>query len=220
MEVMYFVPTASLDSNAKLKNYLAKVPCCDELQTLEKTSAQVWIVVLTQKLCQQTLATCKLRQQLDPSQKFIFLVDQKELCFWMYRYQLQVTAVIFCYAKTWYQELLAALQELEKATELCFKSRGKVIKVELEQICYVESHCSNTHAAVLWLMDKRPLQVPKNLRILEKENPRLWRSHQSYFLNPGNVYMLDKLNATATFVNGLKCPISRQKFKTLAERFA
>ena len=49
-----------------------------------------------------------------------------------------------------------------------FKSRGKVIKVELEQICYVESHCSNTHAAVLWLMDKRPLQVPKNLRILEK----------------------------------------------------
>ncbi len=101
-----------------------------------------------------------------------------------------------------------------------FKSRGKVIKVELEQICYVESHCSNTHAAVLWLMDKRPLQVPKNLRILEKENPRLWRSHQSYLLNPGNVYMLDKLNATATFVNGLKCPISRQKFKTLAERFA
>ena len=75
----------------------------------------------------------------------------------------------FCYAKTWYQELMAALQELEKATELCFKSRGKVIKVELEQICYVESHCSNTHAAVLWLMDKRPLQVPKNLRILEKK---------------------------------------------------
>ncbi len=122
MEVMYFVPTASLDSNAKLKNYLAKVPCCDELQTLEKTSAQVWIVVLTQKLCQQTLATCKLRQQLDPSQKFIFLVDQKELCFWMYRYQLQVTAVIFCYAKTWYQELMAALQELEKAEEKSSKS--------------------------------------------------------------------------------------------------
>ncbi len=104
--------------------------------------------------------------------------------------------------------------------KIIFKSRGKVIKVELEQICYVESHCSNTHAAVLWLMDKRPLQVPKNLRILEKENPRLWRSHQSYLLNPGNVYMLDKLNATAAFVNGLKCPISRQKFKTLAERFA
>ncbi len=210
MEVMYFVPELSLDSNAKLKDHLAKVPCCDDLQTLEKMSAQVWIVVLTQKLC----------QQLVPSQKFIFLVDQKELCFWMYRYQLQVTAVIFCYAKTWYQELMAALQELEKATDLCFKSRGKVIKVALEQICYVESHCSNTHAAVLWLIDKQTIQVPKNLHVLEKENPRLWRSHQSYLLNPGNVYMLDKLNATATFVNGLKCPISRQKFKTLAERFA
>lgn len=132
MEVMYFVPALSLDANAKLKDYLSKVPCCDELQALEKMSAQVWIVVLTQKLCQQTLATCKLRQQLNPGQKFIFLVDQKELCFWMYRYQLQATAVIFCYAQTWYQELMAALQELEKATDLCFKYRGKIIKVELE----------------------------------------------------------------------------------------
>ncbi|WHQ80144.1 LytTR family DNA-binding domain-containing protein [Ligilactobacillus animalis] len=72
----------------------------------------------------------------------------------------------------------------------------------------------------MWLVDKQTIQVPKNLHVLEKENPRLWRSHQSYLLNPGNVYMLDKLNATATFVNGLKCPVSRQKFKILAECFA
>lgn len=162
MEVMYFVPTASLDSNAKLKDYLAKVPCCDELQALEKTSAQVWIVVLTQKLCQQTLATCKLRQQLDPSQKFIFLVDQKELCFWMYRYQLQVTAVIFCYAKTWYQELMAALQELEKATELCFKSREKSSKSSLNR-SVMWNHIALIHMLLFcgsWINDRS-----KSLRI-------------------------------------------------------
>ena len=84
-----------------------------------------------------------------------------------------------------------------------------------EELLKVKEKALNEHIPII--MDDT-LNVIKD--ILEKENPRLWRSHQSYLLNPGNVYMLDKLNATATFVNGLKCPISRQKIKTLAERFA
>lgn len=212
MKVMYFVPQPV--SHTGLRAYLSQVKeYCTESQLLD--TAEVWVVVLTTDFSRQTLEVCKTRQRLVPSQKFIFLVERKELCFWLYRYKLNVSTVICYNDKNWQQELYSALEERTLEQWLYFKTRGQVIKIKLDQICYAESHYTNTHASFLYLIDRQQIQVPKNLRILEQENPSLWRSHQSYLLNPENVLMLDKTHGVVKFINGLKCPISRTKIKDL-----
>lgn len=95
---------------------------------------------------------------------------------------------------------------------------NKFLNLSFNEICFFESHYSNSHASILWLVDNREMQIAKNLHELEKQETRLVRVHRSYLVNLDNVEFIDKTNKLLHFKNELTCPISRRKLKAIQEQ--
>ena len=53
-----------------------------------------------------------------------------------------------------------------------------------------------------------------------KEDPRLFKCHKSFLINPENIIKLDKSTGTAYFENGGVCYVSKLKLKKLLERIS
>jgi len=56
--------------------------------------------------------------------------------------------------------------------------------------------------------------------IVEKSDPRLFKCHKSFLINPENIIKLDKSTGTVYFENGGVCYVSKLKLKKLLERIS
>ena len=57
-----------------------------------------------------------------------------------------------------------------------------------------------------------------SLSQIEKSDPRLFKCHKSFLINPENIIKLDKSTGTVYFENGGVCYVSKLKLKKLIER--
>lgn len=170
------------------------------------------------------LEISKLIRQHDRYASLIFFTSHIELLPVTYRYKVSALDFIAKDSPTILADLTEDLKlilqkQKSPASEMFHLQVGnKFLNLSFNEICFFESHYSNSHASILWLVDNREMQIAKNLHELEKQETRLVRVHRSYLVNLDNVEFIDKTNKLLHFKNELTCPISRRKLKAIQEQ--
>ena len=75
----------------------------------------------------------------------------------------------------------------------------------------------STHKVILHTKDER-LEFYATITEIEETDPRLYRCHRSFVVNPANIVKIDKEEKIALFENNDSCLISRMKYKGLIEK--
>lgn len=96
-----------------------------------------------------------------------------------------------------------------------FESAMARVQVPFNKILYVETS-PTIHKVILHTQDER-LEFYASIADIEKADPRLYRCHRSFVVNPQNITKIDKEDKKAFFENGDNCLISRTKYRGLLE---
>jgi len=91
-----------------------------------------------------------------------------------------------------------------------------VIQVPFHDILYLETS-DIVHKVILYTKEEQ-IEFYGSLSQIEKSDPRLFKCHKSFLINPENVIKLDKSTGTVYFENGGVCYVSKLKLKKLLER--
>lgn len=73
------------------------------------------------------------------------------------------------------------------------------------------------HKVILYTKEEQ-IEFYGSLSQIEKSDPRLFKCHKSFLVNPENIIKLDKSTGTVYFENGGVCYVSKLKLKKLLER--
>ena len=96
-----------------------------------------------------------------------------------------------------------------------FESAMARVQVPFNKILYVETSPA-IHKVILHTQEER-LEFYASIADIEKADPRLYRCHRSFVVNPQNITKIDKEAKKAFFENGDNCLISRTKYRGLLE---
>lgn len=91
-----------------------------------------------------------------------------------------------------------------------------VIQVPFHDILYLETS-DIVHKVILYTKEEQ-IEFYGSLSQIEKSDPRLFKCHKSFLVNPENIIKLDKSTGTVYFENGGVCYVSKLKLKKLIER--
>lgn len=91
-----------------------------------------------------------------------------------------------------------------------------VIQVPFHDILYFETS-DIVHKVILYTKEEQ-IEFYGSLSQIEKSDPRLFKCHKSFLINPENIIKLDKSTGTVYFENGGVCYVSKLKLKKLLER--
>lgn len=105
------------------------------------------------------------------------------------------------------------IEETEDFFELNFPQRR--IKVPFREISYIETS-PVPHKLVL-ITDRQRIEFYESMRNIEKIEPRFYRAHKAYLVNPYRVREINRTDNEIIFVNGGACLISRRKIKGLED---
>ena len=93
-----------------------------------------------------------------------------------------------------------------------------VIQVPFHDILYFETS-DIVHKVILYTKEEQ-IEFYGSLSQIEKSDPRLFKCHKSFLINPENIIKLDKSTGTVYFENGGVCYVSKLKLKKLLERIS
>ncbi len=93
-----------------------------------------------------------------------------------------------------------------------------VIQVPFHDILYFETS-DIVHKVILYTKEEQ-IEFYGSLSQIEKSDPRLFKCHKSFLVNPENIIKLDKSTGTVYFENGGVCYVSKLKLKKLLERIS
>ncbi|MET3558406.1 two-component system response regulator AgrA [Streptococcus rupicaprae] len=96
------------------------------------------------------------------------------------------------------------------------KTQTRHVRVPFEDICLIET-TEIPHKLVL-ITDKQRLEFYDSIKNIEQKEPRLFRAHKAFLVNPNKVKEIDPANNALYFANGLDCLVSRRKIKELKRR--
>ena len=165
----------------------------------------------------------QLIRQSDPDATIIFITVHDELLYTTYKYRVQALDFISKDQDNIYQELLKDFrllthrQQQQQANVFTYKSYKKVSTILLDDICFFKSNNGNTHSATIYTTDRQTIEIHQNLREIIKKDPRFYRVHRSYLVNPHTVKNVDFYSRQIVFYNGLTCPVSRRKARDFFE---
>lgn len=97
-----------------------------------------------------------------------------------------------------------------------FETAMAHVQVPFNNILYFETS-PTIHKVILHTKDER-LEFYASIADIEKADPRLYRCHRSFVVNPANIVKIDKEEKIALFENNDSCLISRMKYKGLLEK--
>ena len=128
-----------------------------------------------------------------------------------------------------FQYQLAALDFIDKSLEgedfqkrvesiILLTCKKTVIQVPFHDILYFETS-DIVHKVILYTKEEQ-IEFYGSLSQIEKSDPRLFKCHKSFLINPENIIKLDKSTGTAYFENGGVCYVSKLKLKKLLERIS
>ena len=87
-----------------------------------------------------------------------------------------------------------------------------------QHILYFETS-DIVHKVILYTKEEQ-IEFYGSLSQIEKSDPRLFKCHKSFLINPENIIKLDKSTGTVYFENGGVCYVSKLKLKKLLERIS
>ena len=115
-----------------------------------------------------------------------------------------------------FQYQLAALDFIDKSLRI--ENVKTVIQVPFHDILYFETS-DIVHKVILYTKEEQ-IEFYGSLSQIEKSDPRLFKCHKSFLINPENIIKLDKSTGTVYFENGGVCYVSKLKLKKLLERIS
>lgn len=163
-------------------------------------------------------------RKYDQLASIIFITVHDEFVYTTYKYRVRALDFIAKDRGYVYQELLKDFVYIQKQLAarksqdtFTYKMYSDETKIPLNHICYFEANHYNSHSSVMVTTDNQHIQINYNLRELEKAEPRFYRTHRSYLVNPQQIRSIDMLNRTIEFFNGVTCPVSRRHVKELTK---
>ncbi|MDD6385095.1 MAG: response regulator transcription factor [Streptococcus hyointestinalis] len=105
-------------------------------------------------------------------------------------------------------------QDVEKETFLFRNSEGSDIFLKFDEIFFVETDPQHSHKLILYSFHSR-IEFRATLSEVLKSEPRFFKCHRSFLINPKNVTLINRRAKLVYFRDGLSCPISRRNIKTL-----
>lgn len=99
-----------------------------------------------------------------------------------------------------------------------FKDYSNIVSIDFTTINFFESNASNSHSSILNTVDNQQQQINYNLHEIEKMDPRFFRIHRSFLINPQQVQTVNTHKNTVTFFNGATCPASRLRLRQLLKK--
>ena len=157
------------------------------------------------------LEIAKEIRKKDPHATIVFVTTHSE--FMPITFQYKVAALDFI-DKTLGEEEFK--ERISSAIDYTLEQAGTTIaQVPFNKILYVETS-PTIHKVILHTQDER-LEFYASITDIEKADPRLYRCHRSFVVNPQNITKIDKEAKKAFFENGDNCLISRTKYRGLLE---
>ena len=157
------------------------------------------------------LEIAKEIRKKDPHATIVFVTTHSE--FMPITFQYKVAALDFI-DKTLSEEEFK--ERISSAIDYTLEQAGTTIaQVPFNKILYVETS-PTIHKVILHTQDER-LEFYASITDIEKADPRLYRCHRSFVVNPQNITKIDKEDKKAFFENGDNCLISRTKYRGLLE---
>ena len=157
------------------------------------------------------LEIAKEIRKKDPHATIVFVTTHSE--FMPITFQYKVAALDFI-DKTLSEEEFR--ERISSAIDYTLEQAGTTIaQVPFNKILYVETS-PTIHKVILHTQDER-LEFYASITDIEKADPRLYRCHRSFVVNPQNITKIDKEAKKAFFENGDNCLISRTKYRGLLE---
>lgn len=157
------------------------------------------------------LEIAKEIRKKDPHATIVFVTTHSE--FMPITFQYKVAALDFI-DKTLSEEEFR--ERISSAIDYTLEQAGTTIaQVPFNKILYVETS-PTIHKVILHTQDER-LEFYASITDIEKADPRLYRCHRSFVVNPQNITKIDKEDKKAFFENGDNCLISRTKYRGLLE---
>ncbi|MHB9782878.1 response regulator transcription factor [Streptococcus sp. 10F2] len=161
----------------------------------------------------------RIRQQ-DAQALIVFVTTHSEFMPLTFRYQISALDYI---VKSLDQEdfearVEAAVLYAQKQnrqtiadTAFNFKSKYQQFQIPFEDIYFLETS-PISHHVILYTKIERIEFFASMGEVLEQE-PRLYKCHRSFAINPKNVVKIDRKERLAYFPNGMTCFIARAKMK-------
>lgn len=170
------------------------------------------------------LDTARKIRELDDQATIIFVTTHTEFAAITYFYQVaalgfvdkELPTVDFTRHISSYLKVL--LKRLESDQEDIFevKTQNRHVRVPFQDIYFIET-TDIPHKLVLLTHHQR-IEFYESMKQLEEREPRFFRAHKAYLINPSKVREIDQLDNRVYFSNGLDCLISRRKIKDLKKR--
>ena len=108
-------------------------------------------------------------------------------------------------------------QDVEKETFLFRNSEGSDIFLKFDEIFFVETDPQHSHKLILYSFHSR-IEFRATLSEVLKSEPRFFKCHRSFLINPKNVTLINRRAKLVYFRDGLSCPISRRHINPLIKR--
>ena len=161
------------------------------------------------------LEIAKEIRKKDPHATIVFVTTHSE--FMPITFQYKVAALDFI-DKTLSEEEFK--ERISSAIDYTLEQAGTTsamarVQVPFNKILYVETS-PTIHKVILHTQEER-LEFYASIADIEKADPRLYRCHRSFVVNPQNITKIDKEAKKAFFENGDNCLISRTKYRGLLE---
>ncbi|MBF0806680.1 MULTISPECIES: response regulator transcription factor [unclassified Streptococcus] len=161
----------------------------------------------------------RIRQQ-DSQALIVFVTTHSKFMPLTFRYQISALDYIdkFLDKEDFEARVEAAVLYAQKQnrktiadTAFNFKSKYQQFQIPFEDVYFLETS-PISHHVVLYTKTER-IEFFTSMNEVLKQEPRLYKCHRSYALNPKNVVKIDKTERIAYFPNKLTCFIARTKMK-------
>ena len=164
------------------------------------------------------LEVAKQIRKNDPYANIVFFTTHSEYLPLTFQYQLAVLDFIDKSLEG--EDFQKRLESIILLT--CKKIQSEnvktVIQVPFHDILYFETS-DIVHKVILYTKEEQ-IEFYGSLSQIEKSDPRLFKCHKSFLINPENIIKLDKSTGTVYFENGGVCYVSKLKLKKLLERIS
>lgn len=161
-----------------------------------------------------------IRKQL-PDAHIVFVTTHSEFMPLTFSYQLLALDYIdkALDENAFQQKIATALAYVAKYAPnqreetFSFHSETDHIELPYDRLLYIETS-SKGHNVILQGTHNR-YEFRANISTLAKANPKLFRSHRSYLINPNKIIRLDKKSKTVEMLDGSWCSVSRTRIGEL-----
>lgn len=202
--------------------------CKEELLTsiMERGSHQLFFLDIDIKGNEQAgLEAARAIRELDPEATISFVTTHSEFMSLTFKYQVGALDFIDknSDSEEFYRRIEESIKYVERKSQhflsqdyFQYKTDKTQIQVPFDIILYIETS-PTVHKVILHTLSER-IEFYAHLSDIAKHEPRLFKAHRSYLINPIRVMHLNRRDKVVYFENGDCCPVSRMNIKALVNK--